>query len=97
MLGSVESKLHWYKDVEMHGCRDTGGSMPCYWMHEFVDAGCIVCRDAEIHGYRDTGGSMPCYWMHGYLDAGCIASWMQRYRWTLMHGFVDAGCIGART
>ena len=32
------------RDAEIHGYRDTGGSMHCYWMHGFLNAGCIGAR-----------------------------------------------------
>jgi hypothetical protein len=77
----------WMQDALLHGCRDTGRSMPRY-----IDAqifGCRVhwCKDLEMmHGCRDTGGSMP-----RYIDAricGCRMHWSKDVE---MHGCRDTG------
>jgi hypothetical protein len=84
----------WMQDALLHGCRDTGGSMPRY-----IDARICGCRMHCVHGCRDT-------WIQRYrrkhallLDARifvCRMHWVEACLDTLMLGGVDAGCIIAR-
>ncbi len=54
----------WMQDALVHGCRDTGGSMPRYIDARICEFRMHWCKDVVMHGCRDTGGSMP----------GCMAA-----------------------